>query len=270
MPVEVSPNSKSTPAEVTAQATKSTHEKPLSNLAGGVVEGPSTGKSSQQDEEVRNNPAESTTKDKLPSVSAASDTRRRPASANPTPDPLPNSVSVDQVNKRTLGIAPKPKGVPNPNEEEKTTGAGNPEELQHETALAGEIKALWSSQKFGTLSLRSSRKELEEIRTSLSKRLYNLKHLLVRTGREGKWTEFLRQQDIPRTTADRYVDKWKRSISPLEKRTSGAIEEPTAEEIAQMVKKLRPKLVRQLTTRGSINLFMAELGAALEIGVPVV
>jgi hypothetical protein len=204
-------------------------------------------------------------------VSATSETRRRPASTNPAPDPSPNSVSVDQVNKRTLGIAPKPKGVPNLNEEEKKTGSGTPEEFQHETALAGEIKELWSSQKFRASSLRSSRKELEAIRTSLSKRLYNLKHLLVRTGREGKWTDFLRQQDIPRTTADRYVDKWKRSISPEpEKRTSGAIEEPTAEEIALMIKKLRPRLARQLTTPSSINLFIAELGAALEIGVPVV
>ena len=271
MPVEVSPTSKSTPAEVTAQSTKSTHEKPLSNLAGGVVEGPVTAKGSQQDQDVRNNPAESTTKDKLTSVSAVSETRRCPASANLAPDPLPNSVSVDQVNKRTLGIAPKPKGVPNFSEEEKTTGAGNPEELQDETALANEITELWSSQKRKSLSLRRSRQELETLRTSLSNRLYDLKHLLARPGREGKWTEFLRQQNIPRTTADRYVDKWKRSTSPnLEKRTSGAIEEPTAEEIAQLVKKLRPKLVRQLTTPGSINLFMAELGAALGVGVPVV
>jgi hypothetical protein len=271
MPVEVSPASKSTPAEVTAQATKSTHEKPLSNLAAGLLEVPVTAKGSQQDQDVRNNPAQSTSNDKLRSVSVASETRCRPVSANPSTDPLPNSVSVDQVNKRTLGIASKLKGVPNLNEEEKTNGAGNPEELQDETALTNEITELWSSQKRKSLSLRRSRQELETLRTSLSNRLHDLKHLLARPGREGKWTEFLRQQDIPRTTADRYVDKWKRSISPeLEKRTSGAIEEPTAEEIAQMVKKLRPKLVRQLTTPGSINLFMAELGAALEIGVPVV
>jgi hypothetical protein len=270
MPVEVSLASKSTPAEVTAQATKSTHEKPVSNIAGGVVEGPVTAKGSQQDQDVRNNPAESTTEVKLPYVSAASETQRRPASAIPSSNPLSNSISVDQVNKRTLGIAPKPKGVPNLNEEEKTIGAGNPEELQDETALANEITELWSSQKRKSLSLRRSRQELETLRTSLSNRLYDLKHLLARPGREGKWTEFLRQQDIPRTTADRYVDKWKRSISPLEKRTSGAIEEPTAEEIAQLVKKLRPKLVSLLTTPDSINLFMAELGAALEIGVPIV
>jgi hypothetical protein len=124
MPVEVSLASKSTPAEVTAQATKSTHEKPVSNIAGGVVEGPVTAKGSQQDQDVRNNPAESTTEVKLPYVSAASETQRRPASAIPSSNPLSNSISVDQVNKRTLGIAPKPKGVPNLNEEEKTMSFG--------------------------------------------------------------------------------------------------------------------------------------------------
>jgi len=37
-----------------------------------------------------------------------------------------------------------------------------------------------------------------------------------------------------------------------------------------MVKKLKPKLVSQLTTPDSVNLFMAELGAALELPIPVV
>lgn len=31
------------------------------------------------------------------------------------------------------------------------------------------------------------------------------KDLLARTGRDGKWMEFLREQEIPRTTADRYI-----------------------------------------------------------------
>jgi hypothetical protein len=272
MSMEVSPASKLIPAAVTTQDAKSTHDKPLSKLAEGVSEGPAVAKRSQPDKDVRPNPVLLTSTDKIPSTSIGSETLRGPAHANPATDSMPNSVSVDRVNKRTLGIETKPKGIPNLNEEGKATGAGNPEEeVQHETALAGEIKALWSSQKFRSLSLRRSRKELEALRTTLSNRLYNLKHLLVRTGREGKWTDFLRQQNIPRTTADRYVDRWKRSTSPdTEKRTSGAIKELTAEEIAQMVKKLTPKLVRQLTTPDSISLFMAELGAALELPVPVV
>jgi hypothetical protein len=264
MPAEVSPASQSTPAEVVTQDVKPIREQTPIKLGEGTSPVPAGPKRSQLGKDLLPSPAQSTSTNK--------ETRRSPAHANPVTDPLPNSVSVDQVNKRTLGIVTKPKGVPILNEEEKATGAGNlEEEVQHETALAGEIKTLWSSQKFRSSSLRSSRKELEAIRTSLSNRLYNLKHLLVRTGREGKWTEFLRQQNIPRTTADRYVEKWKRSTSPdLEKRTSGAISEPTKEEIAQMVKKLKPKLVSQLTTPDSINLFLAELGSALQMGVPVV
>jgi hypothetical protein len=42
------------------------------------------------------------------------------------------------------------------------------------------------------------------------------------------------------------------------------------DEIVEMVKKLKPKLVRQLTTPDSVNLFIAELGAALELPVTVV
>jgi hypothetical protein len=271
MSIEASPTSKSAPAEVTAQATKSTHEKPLSKLAEGAPESPVTAKGSQLDQDVRHNPTQSTSTGKFPSASFGSETQRGPSHADPVTDPLPNSVSVDQVNKRTLGIATKPKQAPDLKEEkEEGTGTGNPEEvLRNETALADEITELWSSQKRKSLSLRRSRHELETMRISLSNRLYEYKHLLARTGRGGKWTEFLREQNIPRTTADRYVEKWKRSTSPnLEKRTDGAINGPTKEEIAQMVKKLTPKLVLRLTTPDSVNLFMAELGSALQPEVP--
>jgi hypothetical protein len=98
----------------------------------------------------------------------------------------------------------------------------------------------------------------------LAERLHTYKDFLARTGRGGKWTEFLRQANISRTTADRYVEKWKLSTSPKpEKRPSGAFNEPSKEEIADVVKKLRPRLVRVLTTN-SVAQFLTELAAALQ------
>jgi hypothetical protein len=192
---------------------------------------------------------------------------------NPVSGPSPNPISGTEAAKRDLAATSKHGDVLqasdtnlnfNEDKENVTSGVGIPEDRQ-ETALADEIKELWSSQKRKSASLRRSRVELETLRNSLAERLNTYKDLLARTGRGGKWTEFLRQANISRTTADRYVEKWKLSTSAKpEKRTSGAFNVPSKEEIADMVKKLRPKLVRVLTTPDSVALFMNELAAALQ------
>ena len=112
MSIEVNPTSKSIPAEVATQATKSTHEKPLGKLAEGVPESPVTARGSQLDQDVRHNPAQSTSMSKFPSASLGSEIQRDPANANPAADSLRKLTSVDQANKRTLSIATKPKQAP--------------------------------------------------------------------------------------------------------------------------------------------------------------
>jgi hypothetical protein len=192
--------------------------------------------------------------------------------------PSPNTTSRTESAKKDLASTPKrgdeseaPATNLSLNKDKKniTSGTGVPEDHQ-ETALADEIKELWSSQKRKSASLRRSRVELETLRNGLAERLHTYKDLLVRTGRNGKWSEFLRQENIPRATADRYVEKWKLSKSPkTEKRLTEAFPAPSKEEIARMVKKLTPKLERVLTTPDSVALFMADLAAALQPPTPV-
>jgi hypothetical protein len=77
--------------------------------------------------------------------------------------------------------------------------------------------------------------------------------------------EFLRECEIPRTTADRYIAKWKLSQAPKPlNRTTGAIYEPSKQKIAEMVKKVKVKVEPLLTTLESIAVFMADLAAALQ------
>jgi hypothetical protein len=131
--------------------------------------------------------------------------------------------------------------------------------------LAREVAGLWFSDQLRTRSIHRTRQELLKIRMELSKRLHECKELLVRKGRGGQWTAFLRETDIPRATADRYVQKWELSLVPLpEKRLTEAFSVPTAEEITRMVDKLKPKLVRVLTTSESIEQFVSALAKALQ------
>jgi hypothetical protein len=134
-----------------------------------------------------------------------------------------------------------------------------------EKLLAREVGQLWSSGQMKTRSIHRNREELSKIRTELSQRLYDSKGLLARKGRGGQWTAFLRETNIPRATADRCVRKWELSLVPLpEKRLIEAFPVPTAEEIAQMVAKLKPKLLRILTTSESVARFVSALAKALQ------
>jgi hypothetical protein len=149
------------------------------------------------------------------------------------------------------------------NKDREAENAG--EAIVKETALEAQITELWSSQERKHNSLRRSRAELTTLRNSLAERLHELKHLLARTGCSGRWAEFLRRENIPRATANRYVERWKQSMDPKpDKRLTEPFPTPSKEEITQMVKKLKLRLEHRLTTPDSVALFMAELAAALQ------
>jgi hypothetical protein len=145
-----------------------------------------------------------------------------------------------------------------------------PEDQAKETALTGEIADLWSRQKGKYTSLSRNRRELEQLRSKLGESLAEYHNLLARSGRDGKWMPFLREAEIPKTTAERLVKKWKLSTMPkLVNRTTGTIQAPSKEEIEKIVKKLKVKVERVLTTPESVTLFLTELAAALQPLHPV-
>jgi hypothetical protein len=74
-----------------------------------------------------------------------------------------------------------------------------------ETRLTQEISALWGTHLRLSADRKATAKELRQIRASLAERLSAMKSLLSRPGRGGQWRGWLRQQSIPRSTADRLV-----------------------------------------------------------------
>jgi hypothetical protein len=279
--MEVSAASKPIPPVVATQVAKPTNELAPVQPAESASPAPSAAKRPALDKLAQPKMAlpVGSNQHKPSPVTGGSGSQSGSMSGNPSGGPSPNPTSGTEVAMKDLALAPKGSDVPqtsaatslNLNEDNKnlTSAAGVPEDRQ-ETTLAGEIKELWSSQKGKVSSIRRSRAELEKLRNKLAERLYEYKHLLARTGRGGKWTEFLRQEGIPRASADRHVEKWKRSKFPEpEKRLTEASNGPSKEEIAQMVKKLTPKLARVLTTPDSMALFMTELAAALQPPTPV-
>ena len=102
----------------------------------------------------------------------------------------------------------------------------------------------------------TTKEELKLIRQRLGERLHMMKQLLVKTGKNGGWSSFLRGQGISRTTADRLVAGHELLLAPKSNCSDGSIHAPTAKDIEELFKSIRPKLVRVLTTRESVYGFI--------------
>ena len=89
------------------------------------------------------------------------------------------------------------------------------EQLDTETErkLTADINALWSVHVQAQNTVATTKEELKVIRHKLGERLDEMKRLLARPGRNGKWSSFLQEYGIPRTTADRVVAAYRQRTS---------------------------------------------------------
>jgi hypothetical protein len=133
-----------------------------------------------------------------------------------------------------------------------------------ERALAQEIGALWSAQRNQAAAVRRTRAELKTLRRDLGQRLHQMKSLLVQTGRGGSWSGYLREHRIPRATADRLVQRHEQALVPVgENRLNEAIPTSIEQEIEAFFQKLRPRLLKVLTTQEAAFDFVCKLVCGL-------
>jgi hypothetical protein len=134
-----------------------------------------------------------------------------------------------------------------------------------EAELTNEIADMWRVHTQAQTSLHKTRGELRHIRTNLSHRLHDLKAVLSRPGRGGAWSSFLAAQSIPRSTADRLVRTYEKTIMADGKNcTFEQIEEPTEVVVRRYVRALWPRLCRVLTSSEAVHVFIVELHRTAE------
>jgi hypothetical protein len=75
-------------------------------------------------------------------------------------------------------------------------------------------------------TVRKYEEELRLLGHSLGEALYFMKMRLTRPGRNGEWSEFLRQKEIPTRSADRLVGAYERSLHLAAHRTDGVVNPP--------------------------------------------
>lgn len=128
--------------------------------------------------------------------------------------------------------------------------------LQAESVLTDQIVQLWQVHRDYQTSIKHQAQEFRNLRTELGKYLAEMKQMLARPGRNGQWSTFLKEHQIPRATADRLVQKQLRSLNPQANCLGEAISEPTEEEIQKLFFKVFPKLRRVLRTPQSVYHFL--------------
>ena len=141
-------------------------------------------------------------------------------------------------------------------------------DLQNESLLAVEITNLWSEHVRAQTSQRTTSKELRQIRAALAERLHSMKAVLCRPGCGGMWAGWLKNRNIPRSTADRLVSRYDELQNEAQHNMPTDPITPQ-EEVEQLEQSLLPRLRPVLTTNDMAYRFMCALAEGLHLNYTV-
>ena len=147
-------------------------------------------------------------------------------------------------------------------ETEVPPAAAQPQDAIIETQLTEEISALWSSHIRLSADHKATATELRQIRASLAERLHAVKSLLCRPdlGRASQWRSWLRQQGIPRSTADRLVTRHAETLCAHDESVLSEAPSEQAEAAAEkLARNVWQRFGKLLTTDESIINFISRI-----------
>lgn len=142
-----------------------------------------------------------------------------------------------------------------------------PSESETEAKLTSDIRSLWTAHQTNTATAKRTKEELEDLRFDLGLKLREMKSILVRTGRSGGWSSYLRSHGVPRASAERYIKQYEAIFNPGKNRLTDTFSEPSEDDVRRLVRRLLPRLRKVLTTPESVSLFVHEAGRQLQAPV---
>lgn len=131
-----------------------------------------------------------------------------------------------------------------------------------EDAIARDIEGMWETHCSMTSSVNDSQNELRALGKTLGEALFYMKVVLARPGRNGKWSEFLREKKIPRTSGDRMAAAYERSLNPEPNCTDGAIQAPTDDDVRKLCSAVWSRVGKKLSTYDSVFCFIRDFALA--------
>jgi excinuclease UvrABC nuclease subunit len=135
--------------------------------------------------------------------------------------------------------------------------------FETEQRLATQIGELWSIHTQAQAAAAQSKEHLSQIRHQLGERLCEVKKLVARPGRGGGWSAFLAAQGIPRASADRYVQRYEKTLHPDSNCVNESIES-TELAVRKLFAAVWPRLRRVITSKEALDLFIRELKVAYD------
>jgi hypothetical protein len=138
-----------------------------------------------------------------------------------------------------------------------------------ETELTQEISALWSDHVRLSANHKTTARELRQIRARLAERLYAMKSFLCRPdrGRASQWRSWLKQQGIPRSTADRLVARHGEILGGnSESLLSGAASEQAENAAEKLAKSVWQRIGKLLATGESVIRFISQIAELSGVG----
>ncbi|MGD0694787.1 MAG: hypothetical protein ABSB82_08015 [Terriglobia bacterium] len=112
---------------------------------------------------------------------------------------------------------------------------------------ADEIAQLWTVHVQAKGVVRKTREEMKAVRQRLSERLSEIKPLLVRPGRSGQWSAWLKERGISRASADGLVRRYAAAL-PGHESTHEEISNPPDDSAENLAKVVWSRLKKVLAT----------------------
>jgi len=120
-------------------------------------------------------------------------------------------------------------------------------EIGVEDRLTEEVNALWGESVRISGQKKASATELRLLRARLAEKLFAMKGVLSRIGRGGQWRCWLAEVKIPRSTADRLVERHSEMVGGITQNVpDGAITEK--QQVEALVKSMLPRLRKVLVS----------------------
>jgi hypothetical protein len=146
------------------------------------------------------------------------------------------------------------------------------EDSKAEQVMVTNIVSLWnslerksSSAQISKKSVADTKEDIAETKRALCVQLSAFKKLLAKVGRNGRWSQFLKEENMSKTTADRYVKWFDKMMEPTKLVPD---ELSTSANISQLVTSIAARILRTLNTATSITRFLEGLTDALHKANP--
>ena len=128
-----------------------------------------------------------------------------------------------------------------------------------EEIIASDIASTWRKYRQLQGSVKKSQNKLQSLGQSLGEALFGMKAMLAKPGRNGSWSQFLRKNKIPRTSGDRLVRAYERSINSGVNCTVGAIQPLTQDSVHKLCAAIWARSHKKLTSYELTYMFLCEM-----------